>query len=154
MSDKNKIAKENYKESMETSYCISKRFGSMTFQEAIDYSKKAFENNGFEVVMHFDLQNHIKKKLDEDIRRYTLLGMCNAALAIDALSVENKVGIMLPCNIIIPETGEEGVLEVAVTDPLAALEIADNGKLKSLGKRAKDQLQKALNEVEHQNNKL
>ncbi|WP_041649737.1 DUF302 domain-containing protein [Marivirga tractuosa] len=80
--------------------------------------------------------------------------MCNAALAIDALSVENKVGIMLPCNIIIQETGEEGVLEVAVTDPLAALEIADNGKLKSLGKRAKDQLQKALNEVEHQNNKL
>ena len=96
----------------------------------------------------------IKKNLDEDIRRYTLLGMCNAELAIDALSVENKVGIMLPCNIIIQETGEDGVLEIAVTDPLAVLEIADNEKLQVIGKRAKEQLQKALNEVERQNIKL
>lgn len=154
MSDKNKIADENYKESMETSYCISKRFGSMTFQEAIDYSKKAFTANGFEMIMHFDLKDHIKENLDEDITRYTVLGMCNAQLAVDALSVENKVGIMLPCNIIIQETAEEGILEIAVTDPLATLEMADNEKLQALGKKAKEQMQKALNEVEHQNNKL
>lgn len=154
MSDKNKIADENYKESMETNYCISKRFGSMTFQEAIDYSKKAFAANGFEMVMHFDLKDHIKENLNEDITRYTVLGMCNAQLAVDALSVENKVGIMLPCNIIIQETAEEGILEIAVTDPFATLEMADNEKLQALGKRAKEQMQKALNEVEHQNNKL
>ncbi|HNP16927.1 MAG TPA: hypothetical protein PKL31_00730 [Fulvivirga sp.] len=61
MTKPDKVARENYKESMETSYCISKRYGSMTFQEAIDSSKEAFVDSGFEMVMYFDLQDHIKK---------------------------------------------------------------------------------------------
>ncbi|HNP16928.1 MAG TPA: DUF302 domain-containing protein [Fulvivirga sp.] len=72
----------------------------------------------------------------------------------EALSVENKVGIMLPCNILIQETQEEGILEIAVADPLAALEVASNDELKAVGKKAKEQIQRALNNVESQNNRL
>lgn len=148
------VARENYKESMEKSYCISKRFGSMTFQEAIDSSKEAFVDSGFEMVMHFDLQDHIKKSINKEIKRYYILGMCNASLAMEALSVENKVGIMLPCNILIQETHEEGIIEIAVTDPLAALEVASNDKLKAVGKKAKEQIQRALNKIKSQNSRL
>ena len=100
----------------------------MPFDEAIAHVTEALKGEGFGVLTEIDVKATLKKKLDVDFRNYRILGACNPPFAYRALLEEDKIGTMLPCNVIVQEVGE-GVVEVAAIDPIASMQAVDNPAL-------------------------
>ena len=98
------------------------------FAEAIERTEAALQEEGFGIISRIDLQEALKTKIGVDFRPYTILGACNPALAYEALKIEDKVGTMLPCNVVVQSRGE-GETEVAAIDPVASMQAIDNPKL-------------------------
>jgi uncharacterized protein (DUF302 family) len=98
------------------------------FDDAIVKVTDALKNEGFGVLTEIDVQATLKKKLDVDFRRYKILGACNPPFAYKALSVEDKIGLLLPCNVIIQETSG-GNVEVAAINPVESMTAVKNDKL-------------------------
>jgi uncharacterized protein (DUF302 family) len=97
------------------------------FADALERARAALQQEGFGVITEIDLQGAFKDKLGVDFRRYSILGACNPALAFEALQLEDKVGTMLPCNVVVQETGD-GV-EIAAIDPVASMQAIPNRAL-------------------------
>lgn len=89
------------------------------------------------------MKNTLKNKLDVEIRKYKILGACNPQFAHKALQEEEKIGILLPCNVTISEQ-EDGKIDVAVMDPTVAMSVVENEKMGPLASEVKERLQKAL----------
>jgi uncharacterized protein (DUF302 family) len=100
----------------------------MPFDEAIVHVTEELKKEGFGVLTEIDVKATLKKKLDVDFHNYRILGACNPPFAYRALQAEDKIGTMLPCNIIVQEYGE-GVVEVAAVDPLASMAAVENQEL-------------------------
>src|SRR5690554_5036912 len=83
------------------------------------------EKEGFGILSEIDVQATLKKKLDVDFKKYLILGACNAPFAHEALKTENKVGTMLPCNVILQEL-QSGQIEVSAVNPTASMQAIDN----------------------------
>jgi uncharacterized protein (DUF302 family) len=98
------------------SYYIARRIDS-GFDEAVTKVVDALKREGFGVLTDIDVAHTMKQKLGVEFRRYRILGACNPPLAHKALSAEDKVGVMLPCNVIVQETGA-GKIEVAPSTPV------------------------------------
>jgi len=98
------------------------------FDETIEKVTAALAERGFGVLTTIDVKATMKKKLDVDMPSYTILGACNPGFAYKALQAENKIGTMLPCNVIVRETGD-GSVEVAAVDPIASMQAVDNQQL-------------------------
>ena len=109
------------------SYYFSKKM-NQGFDEAVSRVTQALKEEGFGVLTEIDVKSTLKKKLDVDFRNYRILGACNPPFAYKALQAEDKIGTMLPCNVIIQETDEGGV-EVAAIDPIASMKAIDNPAL-------------------------
>jgi uncharacterized protein (DUF302 family) len=109
------------------SYYFSKTL-EMPFDEAIARVTEMLKGEGFGVLTEIDVRATLKKKLDVDFRNYRILGACNPPFAYQALQEEDKIGTMLPCNVIVQEVGE-GVVEVAAIDPIASMQAVDNPAL-------------------------
>lgn len=109
------------------SYYFSKKFKG-TFNEIYDRILASLKKEGFGVLTEIDVQATLKKKLDVDFRKYKILGACNPPFAYKALQAEDKIGTMLPCNVIIQEVSE-GEVEVAAIDPIASMQAIDNEAL-------------------------
>ncbi len=124
------------------SYYISTTLKNTTFKDAIEKTTAALKEEGFGVLTEIDLKATLKKKLDADFYNYTILGACNPQMAYQALQAENKIGTMLPCNVIVQER-EPGIVEVSAVDPAASMIAVKND---SLGEIAKD-VQKRLTKV-------
>ncbi|WP_026934892.1 DUF302 domain-containing protein [Christiangramia echinicola] len=105
-----------------------KRTLEATFDEVESRVKKELEKEGFGVLTEIKLEEAFKKKLDKDFRRYHILGACNAPYAFEALMAEDKIGTMLPCNVIIQEW-EENKIEVAAVNPVASMQAVENDDL-------------------------
>ena len=101
------------------------------------------EKEGFGILSEIDVQATLKKKLDVDFRKYQILGACNAPFAHKALKAENKVGTMLPCNLILQEL-ENGQVEVAAVDPTASMQAIENKELASIASEISGKLQKVI----------
>jgi len=101
------------------------------------------EKEGFGILSEIDVQATLKKKLDVDFRKYQILGACNAPFAHKALKAENKVGTMLPCNVILQEL-ENGQVEVAAVDPTASMQAIENKELASIASEISGKLQKVI----------
>ena len=101
------------------------------------------EKEGFGILSEIDVQATLKKKLDVDFRKYQILGACNAPFAHKALKAENKVGTMLPCNVILQEL-ENGQVEVAAVDPTASMQAIENKELASIASEIRDKLKKVI----------
>ena len=99
-----------------------------TFDEAIERVTALLMENGFGVLTEIDVKATLKKKLDVDFQPYTILGACNPSFAHKALQAENKIGAMLPCNVVVQDIGE-GRIEVAAVDPAASMQAVDNPAL-------------------------
>ncbi len=126
------------------SYYISTTLKNTSFTQAIEKTVAALKEEGFGVLTEIDIKSTLKKKLDADFYNYTILGACNPGLAHQALQSENKIGTMLPCNVIVQER-EPGEVEVSAVDPAASMMAVKND---SLAKIAKD-VQKKLTKVIH-----
>lgn len=109
------------------SYYFSKKFKG-TFNEIYDRILASLKKEGFGVLTEIDVQATLKKKMNVDFRMYKILGACNPPFAYKALQVEDKIGTMLPCNVIIQEVSE-GEVEVAAIDPIASMQAIDNEAL-------------------------
>ena len=103
----------------------------MPFDQAIQHVTDALASKGFGVLTTIDVRATMKKKLDVDFRPYTILGACNPQFAHKALQAENKIGTMLPCNVIVQEIGKDQV-EVSAVDPVASMMAIKNPKLESI----------------------
>src|SRR5690606_7470181 len=88
------------------------------FEQAIDKVKDELKKEGFGVLTEIDVKDTFRKKLNIDFRNYRILGACNPSFAHRALQTEEKVGVMLPCNVVVEEL-EQGKVEVTAVDPIA-----------------------------------
>jgi uncharacterized protein (DUF302 family) len=111
----------------------------LPFDEVIPIVVEALKSQGFGVLTEIDVQATLKKKLGADFRRYQILGACNPLFAHRALELEDKIGLMLPCNVIVQELGERQV-EVAAIDPLASMQAVENPALAGLGAEVREKL--------------
>ena len=126
-------------------YYFSKTLDS-PFDDAVDEVITALKGEGFGVVTTIDIQATLKKKLDVEYPRYVILGACNPTLAFDALQVENKIGTMLPCNVIVRDNGE-GHTEVAAVDPVSSMQAVDNPKLANVAATVQAKLASVINSL-------
>ena len=104
---------------------------------------EALKGEGFGIITEIDVKETLKKKLDVDFRNYRILGACNPALAHEALQLEDKVGTMLPCNIVVQETAQDRT-EVAAIDPVASMQAIDNPRLKEAAEKVQAKLRKVV----------
>lgn len=123
-------------------YYFSKTI-NMPFAEAIQYVTDALEAKGFGVLTTIDIRATMKKKLDIDFRSYTILGACNPKFAYKALETEDKIGTMLPCNVVVQDDGK-GHIEVSAVDPVASMIAIDNPKLGLIAGHVRDLLKETI----------
>ncbi|MDX1672944.1 MAG: DUF302 domain-containing protein [Balneolaceae bacterium] len=124
------------------SYYFTKKL-SASFDEAIEKVTEELENEGFGILTEIDVKETLKKKLDQDIYKYKILGACNPPLAYQALQVEDKIGAMLPCNVIVQEK-EEGEVEISAVDPVASMQAVNNKDLEDVARDVRGRLEKVI----------
>jgi len=117
-----------------------------TFEGAIARVTDELKKEGFGILTEIDVKAAMKKKLNVDFRNYTILGACNPSLAHKALEAEDKIGVMLPCNVIVQETPDGGV-EVAAVDPVASMQAIDNPALSEIASEVRGRLEKVVNNL-------
>jgi len=117
-----------------------------SFEDAVSRTREALKAEGFGVITEIDVQKTLKSKLDVDFRPYLILGACNPAMAYEALQVEDKVGTMLPCNVVVQQLAE-GRVEVAAIDPVASMQAIGNPALTQKAAEVGAKLQSALGRI-------
>lgn len=110
------------------------------FEDAIEKATSALKEKGFGVLTTIDVQKAMKEKIDENIRPYTILGACSPRHAFKAIQAENKIGTMLPCNVLVQEN-EAGKMEISIVDPVASMSAIDNAELGELAMEVRDLLE-------------
>ena len=123
-------------------YYFSKSL-ELAFEPAVARVRAALGEEGFGVISEIDVAKTLKTKIDVDFRPYLILGACNPTLAYEALRLEDKVGIMLPCNVVVQDQGT-GRTEVAAVDPVASMAAIDNPALKAKAQMVGDRLKAVL----------
>jgi uncharacterized protein (DUF302 family) len=108
-------------------YYISKKL-TVPFDEAVERAKAALKEEGFGVLTEIDVAATLKQKLGVDFRPYRILGACHPPSAYAALRAEDKIGLMLPCNLVVQEF-DDGVVEVSAIDPIASMAAVENEEL-------------------------
>lgn len=116
---------------------------SLGFEEAVRRATEALKQEGFGVITEIDVKDTLKKKIHVDFRKYRILGACNPTLAHEALQIEDKVGTMLPCNVVVQEVGADKT-EVAAIDPVASMQAIDNPRLKQAAMQVQTKLRKVI----------
>ncbi len=124
------------------SYYFSKTI-NLPFDAAIARVTEELKKEGFGVLTDIDVKATMKKKLDVEFRNYRILGACNPPFAHQALLAEDKIGTMLPCNVIVQEHAP-GQVEVAAIDPVASMAAVDNPGLGEIGMQVRARLQKVV----------
>jgi uncharacterized protein (DUF302 family) len=124
------------------SYYFNKTL-SLPFDDAIARVTEELKKEGFGVLTDIDVRATMREKLDVDFRNYRILGACNPPFALQALLAEDKIGTMLPCNVIVQEHAP-GVVEVAAIDPVASMAAVDNPQLGAVGLEVRAKLQRVV----------
>ena len=116
------------------------------FDEAVKRTTDALKREGFGIITEIDVKKTMKEKIGADFRNYRILGACNPKLAHEALQLEDKVGTMLPCNVVVQETAG-GKTEVAAIDPVASMAAIDNPKLREAAGQVQGMLKKVIDSL-------
>jgi uncharacterized protein (DUF302 family) len=124
------------------SYYLSKML-TVPFDEAVIRATDALKLEGFGILTEIDVSATLKIKIGVDYPAYLILGACNPKLAHEALLLENKVGTMLPCNVVVRDAGN-GQTEVAAIDPVASMQAIDNPALKQAAGQVRAKLEKVI----------
>jgi len=115
----------------------------MTFDEAIVKVTEELKKEGFGVLTEIDVTGTLKKKIDVEFRKYRILGACNPKFAYKALLEEDKIGTMLPCNVIVQEK-PDGRIEVAAVDPIASMQAVQSTKLGEIASQVQSKLKQVV----------
>lgn len=126
-------------------YYISKIL-NVSFEEAQIKVVESLKNEGFGVLSEINLHDKLKEKLNVDFRRYKILGACNPTFAYKALQAEDKIGTMLPCNVIIQELANDKI-EVAAVDPVASMLAIENPELEQIAANVQEKLKRAVSSL-------
>jgi uncharacterized protein (DUF302 family) len=113
------------------------------FNDAVQRTTEGLKQEGFGIITEIDVRNTFKNKIGVDFRDYRILGACNPQLAHEALRIEDKVGTMLPCNVVVQDLGA-GKIEIAAIDPVASMMAIDNPELKRAAEQVRDKLRRAV----------
>jgi len=113
------------------------------FEAVVDRVKDELSKEGFGVLTEIDIQATMKKKLDVEMPPYMILGACNPGCAYQALQAENKIGTMLPCNVVVRDDGG-GRIEVAAVDPIASMQSVENVQLGGVAAEVRSKLQRVV----------
>jgi len=127
------------------SYYFSKTL-NVSFDEAITKVIEELKKEGFGILTEIDVKEALKKKLNVDYRKYKILGACNPPFAYQALQAEDKIGTMLPCNVIVQEH-TEGNVEIAAVDPVASMQAIENPKLKNIAEQVQAKLKRVIDNL-------
>jgi uncharacterized protein (DUF302 family) len=127
------------------SYHFTKKLDA-SYDEAIARATEELKKEGFGILTEIDVKEALKKKLDVDFRKYKILGACNPSFAYKALQAEDKIGTMLPCNVIVQET-DDGRVEVSAIDPIASMQAIDNQSLGDIANQVRGKLKKVIENI-------
>lgn len=119
---------------------------ALPFDQAIEKVESALKEQGFGIISRIDIQEALKTKIGVDFRPYTILGACNPALAHEALKLEDKVGTMLPCNVVVQQK-QTGESEVAAIDPVASMQAIPNAELKKAAQEVRERLRMVVDSL-------
>jgi uncharacterized protein (DUF302 family) len=122
------------------------RIVQMSFDDAIRKVTDELKKEGFGVLTEIDVGETLKKKLNVDFRRYRILGACNPQFAYQALQAEDKIGTMLPCNIVVQET-TGGDIEVSAVDPVASMQAIENPTLAKTAEQVRAKLRNVIDNL-------
>ena len=123
-------------------YFISKKV-NLSFDEAVEQVTEALKAEDFGVLTQIDIHEKLKEKLDVDFRKYKILGACNPLNAYKALQLEDKIGVMLPCNVIVQEL-DNAEIEVAAVNPVASMMAIENQDLTGIAGEIKEKLERVI----------
>ena len=125
------------------SYYFNKTLANTNFDQAIEDVTEALKVEGFGVLTQIDVKETLKKKIDVDFKKYRILGACNPHFAHKALSNEDKIGVFLPCNVVVEEH-DNGEVEVSAVDPIASMSSVQNDALGSIATEVRDKLKRVI----------
>ena len=129
----------------DSDYGLRKELPGMPFDQAVESVTQALKGEGFGVLTTIDVKATMKEKLDVEHRPYVILGACNPHLAHQALSMDDTIGLLLPCNVVVAETADGS--EVAIARPKAMLAIAGEKALGTFAEEAEARLSRALDRL-------
>lgn len=124
-------------------YGFERHFPDVRFEDAVERVTAALKQEGFGVLTEIDVKQTLKKKIDVDFRRYTILGACNPHLAHKALTADPQIGLLLPCNIVVQEVPQGGV-SVSIADPQAMFTLVEDASVKPIANDAEQRLRRVL----------
>jgi len=127
------------------SYYFSK-ITDASFEEALTKVADELRKEGFGILTEIDVRETLKKKLDINFRKYKILGACNPPFAYKALQAENKIGLLLPCNVVVQEL-PDGKVEVATIDPVQSMQVVGNPTLKVVAEQVQAKLRNVINNI-------
>lgn len=113
-----------------------------TFEQAIEKVTEELKKEGFGVLTTIDVKETLKKKIDVDFKKYTILGACNPSFARKALQVEEELGLLLPCNVIVYQKNDKTV--ISIFDPIVMTVVIDNPEMKPVAEEVKNKLKRVL----------
>ena len=126
-------------------YGACRKLPGVDYEDAIEQVTEALSEEGFGVLTEIDVKATLKKKLGEDYRRYVILGACNPQLAHRALSEDDNIGLLLPCNVVVAETDDGS--EVSYARPRELLGFAGNDRLEPVAREAEERLSRAFGKL-------
>jgi len=127
------------------SYYFSKTL-SISFDQAVKKVTEELKKEGFGILTDIDVKETLKKKLNLDFNKYKILGACNPPFAYRALEAEDKIGLMLPCNVVVEQISDNEI-EVATIDPIASMLAVENPKLKEVAEQVRNKLRTVIDNL-------
>ena len=118
----------------------------LPFPDAVARTTEMLKRHGFGVLTEIDVQATLKNKIGAEFRPYRILGACNPQMAYRALQAEDKIGTMLPCNVVVQQR-DDGSVEVSAVDPIASMQAIDNPKLGEVAQQVQQMLKEAVEEI-------
>ncbi|MFZ0489283.1 MAG: DUF302 domain-containing protein [Salegentibacter sp.] len=124
-------------------YYFNKVLKNKSFEEALQEVTAELKKEGFGVLTEIDVKDTLKKKIDVNFRKYKILGACNPHFAHQALDKEDKIGVFLPCNVVVEEN-KDGDVEVSAVDPIASMSAAENKDLEQIAAEVQQKLKNMI----------
>lgn len=147
------VSHQNYSESRNTTYCITRRFGSMTFEETVQNVKNNLTKLGIDLVGEFDVKQYLDSSFDK-MPRHLILMVCNTEMASNLISSDIQMSILFPCNITIKEVEDNSIIEVSIEDTDTTWSPSFKTDVADVAKKTKKTLKTLLDNIEKLHVKL